>query len=128
MTAVDSFAAILDAVVRVFATDVPDHELYDGLTQMVLPKPARDYLEALMTALNYQWVHDSEVVREIKEKVLAEGKAEGKAESLLAFLSARGFSIDDGTRDRVTGCGDPDQLNAWIVAAANAPTLAEVFD
>ena len=92
---------LLAAPTRLFAPDVPDHALYDAITQMTLPKTARDHLEALMTTLNYQWVYDSDVAHEIADRGRAQGKAEGiaqgKADDVLAVLAARGFMIDAAT-------------------------------
>ena len=124
--------AVLQAVIRIFRPDVPDHELYDGITQMALPKSARDYLEELMTTLNYQWVYDSDVAHEIADRGraqgIAQGIAQGKAEDVIAVLDARGFAIDDATRAAVTGCTDIEQLTAWLTRAATATTLGDVFD
>ena len=131
--------AVLAAVARLFAPDVPDHEMYDAITQMMLPKAARESLEAFMTALNYQWVYDSDVAHEIEDRGRAKGKAEGKAEGraegkaeakaegVVTVLTARGFAIDDATRATITGCSDTEQLNVWLTRAATAATLGEVF-
>ena len=114
---------VLDAVARIFAPDVPDHELYDAITQMALPKAAREYLEALMTTLNYQWVYDSDVAHEIADR----GRAEGVAGAVITVLTARGFDVGDDIRARIAGCRDAGLLDAWLARAATATTLGEVF-
>jgi Uma2 family endonuclease len=44
---------------------------------------------------------------------------------VLELLSARGLTISDGVRSRVTGCEDPAVLQRWLVRAVSAPS-AEV--
>ena len=52
---------------------------------------------------------------------------QGKAEALLAVLTARGITVPDDERDRVRRCTDPNLLDTWLVKAATATTLTEVF-
>lgn len=42
-------------------------------------------------------------------------------------LGARGMSGLDQVRARISACTDPDQLEGWIIRAATATTLEEVF-
>ena len=42
-------------------------------------------------------------------------------------LAARGFAVDDTTRQRVEACVDMATLQRWIQRAIQAPSLAEVF-
>ncbi|GAA1041742.1 hypothetical protein GCM10009557_66160 [Virgisporangium ochraceum] len=53
-------------------------------------------------------------------KGVAAGQAKGKAESLLAILGARGVTVPDEARERITSCTDIEQLDTWIVRAATA--------
>jgi hypothetical protein len=57
----------------------------------------------------------------------AEGEAKGKAESLLVFLGARGVTVSEEARERITACTDIEQLDAWIVKAATARWLDDLF-
>ncbi len=57
----------------------------------------------------------------------AKGNADGEARSLLTVLIARGFVVDDATRDRIASCQDLAVLTAWIARAATATDLAQVF-
>lgn len=50
----------------------------------------------------------------------ARGKAEGKAEAILAVLSARGLAMSEAQRERVQGCTDIATLDRWIAHAATA--------
>ena len=49
------------------------------------------------------------------------------AESVLAVLESRGFEIDAAARDTVLSCDDKEQAEAWLVRAATADSLQEVF-
>jgi hypothetical protein len=57
----------------------------------------------------------------------AEGEAKGEAKALVAVLEARGMTLDAPTRERIMGCTDSDQLQRWIVRAATASSIHEVF-
>jgi hypothetical protein len=57
-----------------------------------------------------------------------EGKQEGIAESLLAFLSARGVALAVADRARILGERDPAMLNRWVVRAATCDTAASLFE
>jgi dipeptidase len=48
-------------------------------------------------------------------------------ESVLALLQARGFEIDAATREMVYACEDMKQAKAWLVSAAIAESVEEVF-
>jgi hypothetical protein len=52
---------------------------------------------------------------------------EGKAESVLAVLDARGLRVPARERARVLGCDDQATLDTWIAAAATAESLADVL-
>ena len=57
----------------------------------------------------------------------AEGQTEGEANALLMVLYARGLQLADEDKARITSCADIDQLRTWVVRAANATTIADVF-
>jgi len=65
--------------------------------------------------------------------LMAGGYARGHAHALLAVLEARGFDVrrydGDGmsTAWRVAQCKDVLQLTAWLMRAANADSLEDVF-
>jgi hypothetical protein len=48
-------------------------------------------------------------------------------ESVLALLQARGLEIDAATREMVLSCDDTTQAEAWLVRAATAETVEQVF-
>ncbi|GAB3206907.1 hypothetical protein ACQEU5_10580 [Marinactinospora thermotolerans] len=53
--------------------------------------------------------------------------AEGKAESVLAVLSARDIPVTDEARQRITTCTDLDLLDTWLRRAATAHTTHDIF-
>jgi hypothetical protein len=58
----------------------------------------------------------------------ARGEARGKARAVVAFLAARGVDIPDDAREQITACTDLGQLETWILRAATATTLKELFE
>jgi hypothetical protein len=45
----------------------------------------------------------------------------------MAVLEARGFVLDDALRARISSCTDSEQLESWLMAAARAERLEDVF-
>ena len=98
------------------------------------PGPHREAVElanqATFTVLEldaYRKVMDE--IQQTREHVgaqRAEGKAEGKAEAILAVLAARGVAIDPETRARIAACADNDTLDRWIARAVTAVTAEDV--
>ncbi|GAB3459430.1 hypothetical protein GCM10027570_43530 [Streptomonospora sediminis] len=56
-----------------------------------------------------------------------EGKAEAKAESVLRVLKARGITISEDNRTRITTCTDPETLNTWLDRAVDIHTADQLF-
>lgn len=54
-------------------------------------------------------------------------KAEKAARMVLLVLGARGLDVPDDVRDRITGCTDLAQLEAWATLAATAHTIQDLF-
>ena len=54
------------------------------------------------------------------------GKAEGKAEAILAILVARGVAVDEAARASIAGCADPGRLDRWLVRALTALSASDV--
>ena len=120
-------------------TEVPPH-LPEG--------PYRDALELANKATFSQPELDAdqkvkdeiERVRDLAEAKLAEGeavgftkghmsgKAEGKAEAILALLMARGIASSEGDRARITNCSDAATLDAGLVRAISASSVEDVFN
>ncbi len=56
-----------------------------------------------------------------------EGKAEGKAESILIVLSAK-FEVPAEVREKILGQEDVSVLDEWIVIAANATSIEDFIN
>jgi hypothetical protein len=57
----------------------------------------------------------------------ARGEVRGAANTLLKVLAARGLAIDEARRAEVLACQEVAQLDRWVVQAAVANTLDDVF-
>lgn len=107
---------------------LPDEDksaIYIDFVLAALPDAARKTLEALMSAGTWEWQSDfaQKYVGIGKE----EGKAEGEAEAILAFLAARGIDVPDHVAARVRACTDLDRLRTWIRRAATVTTADQLF-
>ncbi|MFC9892354.1 hypothetical protein ACFVMC_01550 [Nocardia sp. NPDC127579] len=51
----------------------------------------------------------------------------GLAEATSIVLDARGFTVTDEIRDRITGCKDLDQLERWLRSALDVGRIDELF-
>ncbi len=63
----------------------------------------------------------------LSEEIRDEGRAQGRAQSILVVLEARGINVPDEVRERVTACDDLEVLDRWLVRAATAPSAEEIF-
>jgi len=70
-----------------------------------------------------QKIAAAQVVREAR----SEGKAEGKAASLLAVLDAREIAVSSKLRAQILACSDDHLLDLWIRRAATADSVREVL-
>lgn len=75
--------------------------------------------QALMTELRQRWERE-------KAELRSSGKAEGKAEAVLAVLKARGVAVSEAVRTCVLGCHDLGTLDRWLARALTAASDAEV--
>jgi hypothetical protein len=87
----------------------------------VLPAAAREYLEALMRTAPIRYESD------FAKRYFGEGEAQGKAQSVMAVLEARGLDISAEARERIYGCTDIDQLDAWVRRAVAVDKADELF-
>jgi hypothetical protein len=60
--------------------------------------------------------------------LVAEGKAEAKAEAVVTVLETRGLVLSAEDRARITACTDLDQLDAWVRRVGSVTTVSELFD
>lgn len=66
-------------------------------------------------------------IARMKKESETRGEARGRAESLLAILESRGFTIPEVTRGRVLATTDRETLERWLRLAVTATSLDEVF-
>jgi predicted transposase/invertase (TIGR01784 family) len=62
-----------------------------------------------------------------RKEGLRDGRCEGQALAILALLAARGIPVRDEARAHIEACRDSELLNRWIVRAASAASVEEVF-
>jgi hypothetical protein len=84
--------------------------------------------ERVMTLAD--WKKDPVFQRVLFDAKMAEGFAkgqiEGRIESILAILEARGIAVDAETRARIERCTHPPTLEQWLLRAATASTATDV--
>ncbi len=94
-----------------------------------LSEPIQKAVEALMEAEQFQY--KTEFARKYygqgKARGEAQGEAKGKASSILVILAARGLTISDEIRSRITSNTDNALFDEWLRRAATAKTAVEVF-
>ncbi|MGD0525624.1 MAG: hypothetical protein ABSE49_10790 [Polyangiaceae bacterium] len=73
-----------------------------------------------MASGNYQYQSD------FARRYFGQGKAEGKAEAVLAVLAARQIAVPDEIRARITACADVAILDRWLARAITALAAADV--
>ncbi|HWU09702.1 MAG TPA: hypothetical protein VN520_25545 [Streptomyces sp.] len=69
----------------------------------------------------------SPLSEEIREEGRVQGRAQGRAENILLVLGARGIAVSDRAREKITTCRDSELSRQWLVRAAVATTVEEVF-
>ncbi|NEE00115.1 hypothetical protein [Phytoactinopolyspora halotolerans] len=119
--------SVLSAVASALTIFDSEHALlYADIMLAALPDEARRHLEAHMAVYDIR-KPQSEYFRRQRDEVLAEGRAEGEAQSILRVLAARGVDVDEDARARIITCTDPKQLETWIDRAATAETIDDLF-
>jgi hypothetical protein len=85
-------------------------------------------------AMNYERIYESwekktlaRGRREGRAEGKAEGRREGKANAVLAVLASRGLIVTAARRKQVLACTDDAQLDAWVRAAATAPSVSALL-
>jgi hypothetical protein len=108
--------------------DPEDAQVFLVLVAQAMPVAARNILEEMMGTVQ---VSDIEFAKTVLPKtyarLMAEGKAEGEVEAILAVLKARNVEVPEFLRQRISTCTDLEQLETWISRAATATTIDELF-
>jgi hypothetical protein len=129
----DPVVAILSAVMH--ATDVVGDPVVGALGEALrkMPTPDRaDYLDVVFAALSQMNRENLELTmgfdnREYKSEFAREFIAKGKAETIVAFLLARGLSVPERAQSCITSCTDLERLNTWSTRAAFVDSVDELF-
>ncbi len=58
----------------------------------------------------------------------ARGEVRGEATSVLKVLDARGVTVPQDVRERITQCRDSETLDLWLVRAVTADRIEDVLD
>lgn len=78
--------------------------------------------------MSTRYGYKSEFMRGLAAEAEAEAEARAGAKAVLAIFAARGISVRDDARERITNCTDVDQLDEWMRRAAVATSVDEIFD
>src|SRR5512133_1430255 len=97
-----------------------EHASYLDLIEAALGEAARKALA--MLPQGYQFQGPS------YQRGRVEGRVEGEANSIVAFLEARGIAVSAEQRERILTCSDPKRMEAWIRRAATLVDTNELFE
>ena len=61
-------------------------------------------------------------------KHYALGKIAGRVEDILLILNARGVEVPADVRAEIARCDDLEQLDTWLIRAASASDVSELFE
>lgn len=116
--------AILDALGQGLETLGGDAPTYYAqfLDAALGSTPAGDKWRTIVGFVNYFPGRGTVV-----EKAYLEGRAEGEARGILRVLEARGISVSEDIRERVTTCTDLDLLDTWATRAVTVERAEELF-
>jgi len=92
---------------------------------LIAPIPVAALLDAAVAAVAMVKGLAAQGNPELKRREAA-AKAEGIAESILKFLTARGIAVSETQRQEVLSCHDLARLDRWLVRAAFASSMDEI--
>ncbi|WP_297619555.1 hypothetical protein [Nocardia sp.] len=64
---------------------------------------------------------------ETSQRMRAEARAKGIADTVFALLESRGIQMTQAGRDRIVSCSDPAVLQVWAVRSASATNVDDLF-
>jgi hypothetical protein len=104
---------------------------YYGHVQRMTAGQTGRKLEELVkeTTVYSDLVREHQALGEARGQALGEarGQALGEAKALLLTLSARGISVSEEARTRITTCEDLGQLDTWVRRAVTAESVEDLF-
>ncbi len=93
--------------------------------------PLLDALEGARTARFNREEWDAYIAASMaiqnERGALSLARREGQARAILALLAARGISVSIAARAHIDACKDAETLDHWVVRAATAASVEEVF-
>jgi hypothetical protein len=112
-----TLAKIVEAayVVAKQEQDESRQALYWGLIQHALQSAKHEVLKMKLSEMKFP------------PSGYVQGRAEGRAESLLRVLKRRGIAVNDEQRRRVETCVDISEMNNWLDRAAVATSIDDVL-
>jgi hypothetical protein len=114
-----------------YALSVDPRATPEGLRQALEPQLGTKAKELVMTGM--QLIEQGRTeglakgLADGRAEGLAEGLAKGLADGVLELLKANGVHVFDVDRERILACKDLDQLRVWLVRAATASSVTELF-
>ncbi len=112
------------ALTAVAGLDEEVSRIYADLVVAALGAAARRALEEEMQS--GKWEYQSDFARKYLALGKTEGRAEGKAEAILAVLEARGLAVSERVCAAVAACKDPVRLDDWVRRAASIGSADEL--
>jgi predicted transposase/invertase (TIGR01784 family) len=113
-----------------------DEELDKLAQEDPIMQTAKTTLEAISADPGAQSLaREREMARRAHEHLLycarveakAEGRAEGEARTILAFLEARDIVVTEAQRERILQCTDFERLSTWVRKAVTLSDVNELF-
>jgi hypothetical protein len=114
---VEIAAAVLPVILNL---DDDRAKLYFDLVYNAMSERVRREVKEMIKGYEYQ--------SDFAKKYVAEGRTEGRAESLLTVLRVRGIAVPDTAREHILAQKDPARLERWLEKATVAASIAEVID
>lgn len=124
-----SVAAALDTLTGDTRSGDAGRLYHDYLTTR-FSEAARKILEEIVKTAGYEWQSDFAKTHRAEGRAEgeAEGQAKGEAKAVLLVLDARGITVPNDVRERVTNCTDTDQLERWVQRAAVIDRAEDLLD
>jgi len=110
----------LSAVEALGKVDAERAVIYFDLIRAALSDAARKAIDAMISQ-KYEFQSDFAL------RYIAEGKAEGRASSVIGVLEARGIVLTAEARARILGCTDLDVLDDWVRRAVRVEYAEELI-
>ncbi len=117
----DALKVALAAIAAANGLDDERAKLYCDLVYVAVSAAVRRKLEELMESGSYEYQSP------FAKRWLAEGKVEGKAESLLKILAARGLAVSEEQKTTIMTCSDLPTLDRWIEQVIKAESTDQAL-